>query len=178
MQKDLPEYQSSLVKGFISSALQRRQRQQKQIYTKTTAALLSQHQTPSSQSWLSQRLVVFFQGGVFCFWKDTLCPWGCFFDNPHLGRCHRFHQCRSLLRLFFLDRAPSLWDQHGVSWSFQMKLGKWAGWLASALRCTKQHCGEGAFARKSNKCNFLHELAVPHWLQKGSEGEQEKSHCL
>lgn len=96
-------------------------------------------------------------------------------DNQHLGRCHRFHQCGSLLRLFFLDWAPSLRDQHGVSWSFQMKLGKWAGWLASALRCTKRRCREGAFARRSNKCNFLHELAVPHWLQRGQRENKKRA---
>lgn len=64
---------------------------------------------------------------IFFFWTT------CF-----VGQCHRLHQCGSLLCLFFLDWAPSLRDRHGVSWSFQMKLAKWAGWLASARNSTAE----------------------------------------
>lgn len=101
-----------------------------------------------------------------------------FFGRPTFGAMPQIPSMWEPAAPFLFRRAPSLWEQHDVSWSFQMKLGKWAAWLASAIRCTKRHCGGSAFARKSNKCNFLHELAVPHWLQKGSEGEQEKIHCL
>lgn len=165
---------SFLVKGFFSSAFQDGKAKSAQADLHWNNCWVTA--STSSQSRLSQRQVWFCWGSLFWFWKDMLCPWDFFLlDNQHLGRCHRFHQCRSPLCLFFLDWTPSPQDQHGVSWSFQMKLGKWAGWLASALRCTKRPCREGAFARRSNKCNFLHELAVPHWLQRGRRENKKRA---